>query len=195
MHVWNGMQITYAIEGADIGQPTDIEGMTYSQTATGMITSRTIHVSGTWQFGEYIGDGGSYSGAADIRYVSNGNYMDGYTHIGKAEDSGTDGIYSDFDIQGQVPSDAPQIIIEISEAASYGNGEVRNMYTLLTLDNPYYGVHASSAGNPTAKTSGTGSNNGGSGSSSADSPGFETITVILSLVLAGGVFVAGRLRK
>ena len=103
MHSWNGQQLSYTIEGADIGQPTDIEGMTYSRTATGTITSRTIHVWGTWKFGDYLGDKASYSGSTDVRYVKNGNLMDGYTHIGKAEDSGMDGIYSDFDIQGTGP--------------------------------------------------------------------------------------------
>lgn len=194
MHSWNGQQLSYTIEGASIGQPTDIDDMTYSRTATGTITSRTIHVWGTWKFGDYIGDKANYGGTVDVRYNVDGNLMAGWSHIGKAEDSGMDGIYSDFDIQGTVPIDAPEITIEIAEAASYGNGEVRNMYVLLTLDNPYYGIPTTSGSNPTT-TSGTGSYNGGTGSSSADSPGFETMTVILSLLLAGGIFVAGRLRK
>jgi hypothetical protein len=188
MHSWNGMQVSYTIEGANVGQATDVEGMTFSRTASGTITSRTLHVWGTWKFGDYIGDR-SYSGSTDIRYVKNGNLMDGYTHLGKAEDTGGDGIYSDFDLEVQVPSDAPEIYIEISQAGNYGNGEVRNMYVLLTLENPYYGIPVSSS-----VPSGTG-NNGGTGSSSADSPGFGSVTVILSLVLAGGIFMAGRLRK
>jgi hypothetical protein len=50
---FNGMQVTYRVAGATLGQPTDTSGFTTTRSLRGRITGNTLTVSGTVRVGGY----------------------------------------------------------------------------------------------------------------------------------------------
>jgi hypothetical protein len=191
---WNGMQLTYTIQGATVGTPSDFTTGAMNRAADGQLTSRTLRVFGTWKLGD-AGDGYNYQGAVDIFYHKNGDIKTPYTHLKTFLANGSDGNVADFDVQVDMPADATYITLEINETRFQDRVTDKNMYAQFTLQNPYYGG-ASQAGSSATPAAGTGTPTSAAVSPTGKAGGliFGSPVVTLSLLLVCG-FIATRVMR
>jgi hypothetical protein len=181
---WNGMQITYTIEGVTIDGQTDYTTTCMERWADATLTSRTVHVNGTWKYG-YAGDGYNFRGAVDAYYHSNGNESTPFTHLKTVLDTGANGQIGTYDVRLDIPNDARDVTLVINETKYEGKVTRDDMFVKFTLTNPYYGK------------SGTSVSTDASASPTAKSDGllFGSPLAALAMVLGSGLLAARATRK
>jgi hypothetical protein len=193
-NAWNGMQVTYTIEGASLGTPSDTTPGAINRAVDGSLTSRTLRIYGTIKFGD-AGDGYQYSGGAQIAYHKNGDYSAPWTYLQIFWDQGSDGKVATFDLTTDVPSDAKIIYVEINETSYSDKVTQHNLYAGFNLQNPYYAASGTGASATPVASTGVPATAAGSPTASSDGLAFGSPVVALSLLLASGFFAARWTRK